>query len=169
MMNISETIETSNVANEKTEELQVSFSHLQIYVDHLEDLAVYKRLEDSLNEFFGPSKNDHASASSVANKRKEWESMMGAPVDEKFVSKNRDVVKQLLVGFGFRVTGYRYPSDDNKANTKSVLVTSRDPNGVQIVITAKDETANSPMDDYQYFDAGTLSLALLLFQYLVFS
>ena len=86
----------------------ISFSHVHLYVDKVEDLQVYKDLERQAN-------NDDFPAPEVS-----------------FVSQNRDVVKQMIVGLGFRVTRARYGS------TRSVLVTSKDPRGVQFVVSAAD-------------------------------
>lgn len=67
--------------------------------------------------------------------------------------------KQLIAGFGFRVTGC-YPDDGNgiaTANTKSVLVTSKDSNGIQIIATCKNSEDNGYEDEndekYHHFDA----------------
>ncbi len=133
-----------------TTDFHISFSHVQLYVDHVEDLHIYKDIEDALNHF-------HAAAGdlSCSEQQKLWE-VLSSGFSEKpssFVSQNRDVIKQLMVGFGFRVTGYRYPElGKNAANTKSLLVTSRDLAGVQIVVTT--DASNDNLDDYQHFDAG---------------
>ena len=64
-----------------------------------------------------------------------------------------------MVGFGFRVTGYRYPEqDNNRVTAKSLLVTSRDPSGIQIVVSAATAAASGEdylvQDDYFHFDVG---------------
>ena len=129
----------------------IAFSHVQLYVDALEDLAVYKRFEDQLNEFFSKSNN----SLSVMEKQELWQAISGtAPVDDSaFVSHNRDVVKQLLAGPGFRITAARYAS----SGTRSVLVTSKDPQGVQILVTAVDPNADETThdNDLALFDKGT--------------
>ena len=134
-----------------TQDLEVSFSHVQLYVDHVEEIHVYKELEETLNKF-------HAKAvdRSCIEQQELWGSLSGRNCSSKatdFESHNRDVIKQLIVGFGFRVTGYRFPEPEkNNANTKSFLVTSRDSSGVQIIVTTM--ASNNGTDDYLHFDAS---------------
>jgi hypothetical protein len=77
-----------------------------------------------------------------------------------FVPHSCDVIKQLIVGFGFRVTGFRFPAAANKANTRSILVTSKDRKGVQIVVPAVDPSQDS-LNDFHHFDAGTTTVLLV--------
>lgn len=117
--------------------VEVYFSHIQLYVDCVENISVYKELEDTLNGNMGGKA--HADDD-----------------DDVFVPQGRDIVKQLLAGLGFRVTGARVPSDAVVTNTRSVLVTSKDPGGVQFVVTAIDEHRGSGKpDEYRHFDAST--------------
>lgn len=119
-----------------TNHVQVSFSHIQLYVDCVENISVYKEMEDTLNGNMGGK--SHAD-------------------DDVFVPQGRDIVKQMLAGLGFRVTGARVPSDAVVTNTRSVLVTSKDPEGVQFVVTAIDKHHGSgKADEYRHFDASTL-------------
>jgi hypothetical protein len=155
----------------KPHELQVSFSHVQLYVDGVEDIQVYKDLESKLNEFARLSSkheleedaHNRGDSSRATEKHELWQGRIETETKEcdnqDFVAQNRDVVKQLLVGFGFRVTGYRFPSQDNAVNTRSVLVTSRDLHGVQIVVTAASSAAEKTPDDYLHFDEGKSSTA----------
>lgn len=128
----------------------VSFSHVHLYVDHLDDLNVYKTLENQLNEFDDrqqeslSSSPPSPSSSTLEKQRILWKSIVSSsdpssssPV-ETFVPHGRDVVKQLLAGLGFRITAASMGYDDAAAtsSTRSVLVTSRDIDGVQILITA---------------------------------
>lgn len=129
---------------------QVSFSHVHLYVDHLDDLTEYKALEHKLNAF---CTKYNASTNSSAMLAHFWHDEYGR--NEPFEPQHRDIVKQWIVGLGFRITGARYPSHEDKTNTRSVLVTSRDPQGVQFVVTATAErTRNSTDDSYEHFDAG---------------
>lgn len=115
--------------------VQLSFSHVNIYVDHVEDLDVYKELERNLKTNNNKITNDESSSAT-------------------FCSQNRDMVKQLLAGFGFCVTGVRMFSEGG--NTRSVLITSKDPHGVQFVVTAVDPNSTVETDlDYPHFDAST--------------
>jgi hypothetical protein len=144
------------------EDNRVSFSHVQLFVDHVEDLEAYKALESQLLSF-GERVNT-LSSQALEAKRCLWSSLTRGVPDsniettiESFTPQNRDVVKQLLVGPGFRITGSHY--DDL---TRTVLVTSRDPAGVQILVTAV--TPNSATEAAQpatrqeksgsLFDAG---------------
>jgi hypothetical protein len=131
------------------QEPSVSFSHVQLYVDRVEELAVYKELESRLNVF---ADKMSSSAMSLVKKKELWLDLFDSSKDElhAYVPQNRDVVRQLLAGFGFRVTGVKESS-----TTRSVLVTSRDPQGVQIIVTALLQQQNeSHDDDNLFFRAG---------------
>lgn len=131
-------------------DVEISFSHIQLYADSLRSVSEYKELEESLN-----SLSLYSSSGSISEKRELWRTKNpSADVSAAFNPQNRDVVKQLLVGFGFRVTGCRLPEGSTKTNTRSLLVTSKDPNGVQIVVTAAGEDCENIADNYQHFDAG---------------
>ena len=113
----------SNTTNQDdgNNDIQVSFSHVHIHVDHVQDLKVYKQLEHDLN---------------CGNRITD--------VETEFCPQNRDLVQQLLCGFGFRVTGVRRnTTTTSETNTYSVLVTSKDPQGVQFVITSIDSESQS--------------------------
>ena len=92
----------------------INFSHVHMYVDRLERLEVYKDLECTMNH--------------------QVEMVVSAEDDLSFVSQGRDVVKQLICGLDFRVTGTH-----EDEGTRSMLVTSKDPNGVKFVVSAKNE------------------------------
>ena len=136
------------------EDLKVSFSHVQVYVDHIADMEVYKELELKMNQLSEAAPK----TASLEEKRSVWKSMSGDTRDkmDPFVTQNRDVIKQLIVGFGFRVTAYRFPSEGCRTNSRSVLITSEDLHGVQFVITAIDEESGVGVDSYHHFDAGRL-------------
>lgn len=139
---------------------KVSFSHVHFYVDHLDDLQTYKVLEDRLNCIY------QVNTSTTALPRSWHDPTPEVPVTPPmlFQPQRRDLVRQCLVGLGFRITGARYPSYDNEngtkaSSTRSVLITSRDPDGVQFIVTAKaaeieNGTAAIGKDHYQHFDAG---------------
>ncbi len=140
--------ETSN----KRTDISVSFSHIQLFVDHMESLEFYKAFEVQLNKLDAAERSSHLSTD---GRRNLWVSLLGEEVEEKpFIPQNRDIVKQLMAGFGFRVTGYRLPSIENTANTKSLLITSLDSGGVQLVVSAlADPSEGEPRDDFVHFDA----------------
>jgi hypothetical protein len=142
-----------------TPDLKLSFSHIHIYVDKVDDLATYKNLEDRLNRF-NTIVTSKVETLSVGEKKEIWKSLQlteNVPnVESTFSPQNRDVVKQLIAGLGFRITGYI----DYKT-TRSVLVTSKDSEGVQIIVTGcKDDdntdinislTTNSVFDPREYY------------------
>ena len=168
----------------------VSFSHLHLYVDSVEDVAVYKKMEANLNQLSsriaemqagsenaamgdGPSSSgldigsENAAMGDADGKsspgldiekcRSLYDDVTGRnspeKLDDEFIPQGRDVVKQLISGLGFRVSGKRMGS----SNTKSVLVTTKDPNGVQIVVTALNgDSSSSEEDKYGHFDAANL-------------
>lgn len=104
-------------------DLQVSFSHIQLYVDDLQDVAVYQQLQTTLHEFHEQRSSRDAT---IQNKKRAWEALAGSTASS-FVSHGRDIVKQLIAGLGFRIT---------RAGPQRLLVTSSDPEGVQFIIMA---------------------------------
>ena len=147
-------------------EERVSFSHIHLYVDSVEDVGVYKKMEADLNQLssriaeMGEEANDNTSGDGqssgldIEKCRMLYDDITGRSsskiLDEEFVPQGRDVVKQLMAGLGFRVTGQRMAD----SNTKSVLVTTKDPNGVQIVVTSLG--GDSEKDQYSHFDASNI-------------
>jgi hypothetical protein len=126
-------------------ELTVAFSHVHMYVDRVEEFEVYKELEIILNDH----SMDHATVS-IANDKN----------DESFLPQNRDIIRQLMAGLGFRVTAFRsFPT--SSTNTKTMLVTSPDPNGVQFVVSSLDPQSNVPVDDFHHFDAGKMMMVCI--------
>lgn len=166
----SAVLDTARIARmQNTEEKRpkVSFSHLHLYVDELKDLETYKDLEDRLNGFVGDCESPLGK--DIPNQRSLWQAKhqpdhFETPLPKAaFIPQKRDLVQQLQAGFGFRVTGARYPSKDNdsSSNTRSVLVTSKDPSGVQFLLTAKDKSVDAGATtqvgkSYQHFDAECL-------------
>lgn len=115
----------------------VSFSHVHIYCDSLKDLSEYKTLEEKLNSFSSKhSKPSH----DLELGRKAWSDVWdGHPVighkdPTQFKGHQQDVVEQMLVGLGWRITGHC-----DTADTRTVAITSRDAQGVRFVITAHKE------------------------------
>ena len=147
-------------------EERVSFSHIHLYVDSVEDVDVYKKMEANLNHLSSriaemvedgndkTSGDGQASGLDIEKCRMLYDDITGRSssevLDEEFVPQGRDVVKQLLSGLGFRVTGKRMAD----SNTRSVLVTTKDPNGVQIVVTSLG--GDSERDHYSHFDASNV-------------
>mmetsp|Transcript_11403 Transcript_11403/g.21044 ORF Transcript_11403/g.21044 Transcript_11403/m.21044 type:complete len:703 (-) Transcript_11403:90-2198(-) len=148
--------------------IDIKFSHVQLYVDRVCPVSEYKEFESSLNKFhesFNPDSNDaEVSVDNICKGQQLWNSLQGnAEEKTAFVSHGRDVVKQLIAGFGFRVTGC-YPdvpggtTPTSTANTNSVLVTSSDPNGIQILVTSvtNDKGAEKLGEYYHHFDASNV-------------
>lgn len=102
----------------------VSFSHIELYVDRIEEISVYKDLERKVNLFCAQVDDNF----SMEEKQKLWSRY---PIAE-FMPQNRDIVQQLIVGLQFRVT---------RVSDHSLLVTSKDVTGVQFLITKASENA----------------------------
>ncbi|KAK1734515.1 4-hydroxyphenylpyruvate dioxygenase [Skeletonema marinoi] len=149
-----------NDGNEPSDELDIRFSHVHLYVDRVCDLSAYKEFEDSLNLF--QENYDEMTAGERIDEdeqrgifldvdvgRQIWQSITEHNMDdnksvaEEFASHGRDIVKQLIAGFGFRVTGCHVTS-----HTSTVVVTSKDANGIQIVASAmKSDDENSDVEE----------------------
>ena len=136
---------------------QISFSHIQIYVDHVDDIDEYKRLEKSLNKYSATVEEyNNGTRLDIKKKRQLWQMIVDNATQEtecnqEFVPQNRDVIKQLLVGFGMRITGCHQGN-----TTMSFLLTTKDSSGVQMVVTAKSENSAISKDatSFHHFDAG---------------
>jgi len=120
--------------------LFVQFSHVHIYCDPLREIQEYKALEKKLNAFDDAvSKTAKASGVDVAAGRATWLALgsnHGDPVvvptePDMYRSFGQDVVEQMLVGLGWRVTGSHKGS-----SSRSLIVNSSDPNGVKFVLTS---------------------------------
>jgi len=132
----------------------IRFSHNHFYVDHLRQLEEYKQLEAKLNEFSTHLgvKTSQSREGSVA-----WRQLgmkygdaatILAPQRVEYSTAGQDFVEQLLVGLGWRVTGQHIGT-----TTQSLLVTSKDPNGVRFIVTAPREIDAAPADGtYDHFD-----------------
>jgi hypothetical protein len=157
-----------NNKNEKSVGVEIKFAHVHLYVDRVCEVNSYKEFEEALNQF--QDKYDEVTTEiyderkgyslDVTRGRQLWEIITKgkyADCTEGFVSHGRDVVKQLIAGFGFRVSGYHITSDTN-----SVLVTSKDADGIQIVVSAmKDDDDDSNLgvkavDNYHHFDKSNI-------------
>ena len=162
--------------------VDVSFSHVQLYVDAIANLDVYKELEDHLNQLAEHINEDlHQNASAtlgedaldVVKYRELYQTIESSPFTSKdshidndtnqseFRSQGRDVVRQLIAGLGFRIT-----AEAHCHGTRSVLLTTSDPRGVQIVVTALAQAGDDINDDdagsgakakYDHFDSSHLS------------
>lgn len=119
--------------------LSVCFSHVHIYCDSIRTPAEYRRLEEKLNDF---ASQRACLGADVAAGREAWLGLRpkhGDPVarpcgPDQYSPMGQDIVEQLLVGLGWRVTGSHQGS-----STRSLVVTSADPEGVKFVMTAHVE------------------------------
>lgn len=150
-------------------DVAVSFSHFHMYVDKVDDLATYKTLENNLNAFTAVL-TDKDGSLSAEEKNQLWGSLCsddGVHCNRDdvppFAPQNRDVIRQLIAGLGFRVVGY-----GDHALTRTVLISSRDPNGVQILISAMKHT-NDNCDDYTATSAVPTQITCNYGEFRVFS
>lgn len=98
-------------------------------------------MEGCLNEFY-----EKDAAIDVNDRKQIWRSLLSksfAKLQEEdyLINNNRDVIRQLIVGFGFRVTAIRENqtianNNNNNHAIRTVLLSSCDPKGVQILVTA---------------------------------
>eukprot|EP00947_MAST-08B_sp_MAST-8B-sp1_P000362 g362.t1 len=126
------------MAGEQVEigDLDLRFHHVQFYVDELQPVASYKKLEESFSSLIGGLGNI-TDKDVVAAGRKRWESMLAyeetSPKDPaSFTINGQDCVRQMIAGLGWRVTG-AHDGDE----TSSVALTSADSGGVNFVVTSK--------------------------------
>lgn len=128
----------------------IAFSHVQLYVKKVESLQAYKDLEERLNKLVVSTPLDGrgsttttSTSTTIDENRAIWLKDLASSIcsgsTSAFVPQKRDVIKQLLVGFGMRVTGRH-----DGCGTRSFLVTSKDSNGIQLVVTAKAENDAEP-------------------------
>jgi len=130
------------------EEDYFEFHHVQVFADALLPLSEYKALEARLNElahkghfdpfsggmrFLGPQ----AHLGRVLEGQRVWDSLSKCGAGEAqqdrptYVPHGQDLAEQLVVGLGWRVT-----AEHVGGGTRTLLVTSSDPCGVKLCITA---------------------------------
>lgn len=134
----------------ETERNGISFSHVHLYVDRVDDVLYYKHLEEHLNQL---------AALKQQTTMKELMKSKRHRMTTHFCSQHRDIVKQLLVAFGFRVTAVRFPNHNVLCNTRTVVISSRKmQQGVQFVITSRTNPKyhTAVEDHYPFFDETNL-------------
>lgn len=112
----------------------MSFDHVQCYVRSLESLEFYKDLESKNNAFRADlQKNPNAST---------------AHLDANYRSYNQDLAKQMIWGFGYRITAY-----NDSPSSRSFLVSAGQNNEVssRYVITAPKPDFGEIEGDYNHF------------------
>ncbi|GFH51726.1 hypothetical protein CTEN210_08202 [Chaetoceros tenuissimus] len=148
-------LETESISRSATG-IDVAFSHVHIYTDHIEELSIYKELEDKLNKFGDSVKDLDDLHLNIEKERELWKTEYMDQNDiPTFVPQNRDIVKQLLVGLGFRIIAIR---DDEF--TRNVVVTTKDPNGVQFVVSSRKNTNKQHEENignYKHFDSKEIN------------
>ena len=167
----SEALSSQGTLRSERPEQDISFAHVQLFVDKLETLQVYKALEKTLNEFnerINKEKFEEGGSRTTETLQRQqhiWSEVSGSshPPPE-FSPHNRDIVTQLMVGFGFRVTRASPPGASRcPSGTRSVLLTSRDPKGVQLIVSAPDgeaydEDNETKVQTRGFFSRGKLPL-----------
>jgi hypothetical protein len=133
---------------------QVKFSHVQLYVDHVDSLETYKNLERNLQDFAAAQESRNSDGTmSLEEKRHLWLSISNGKEKVKpFSPQNRDIIKQMMTGFGMRVTGAH-----QGCRTSSFLLTTKDPSGVQVVVTAKDGSS-VVREEFPHFQEGKIQV-----------
>lgn len=163
----------SNVAvGEK--EWGISFHHVHLYVDSINDIEFYKKLEKiasrlaqhgSFDPFSGGMRflESDALPERVKEGRSVWEKICKEDTDldvldpETYESTNQDIIEQLIIGLGWRVTALHYGKE-----TTSMLVVSQDPKGVKFVVTAPtngnklNTEAHKISFEYEHFSLDNL-------------
>ena len=112
------------------------YDHLQFFVDNLKPLSHYKAVEARLNEFAERVPRTNGLPVDVAAAREVWCQMGGAADPEAFEVHGRDLVEQMLCGFGWRITG-QHEGDE----TRSLLLSTVDPSGARFIITCNRAAA----------------------------
>jgi len=120
------------------------YDHLQFFVDELQPLAHYKAIEDRLNSFAQLVPRVEGSRLDVDAARNIWREVGGTADPGAFQVHGRDLVEQLLHGFGWRVTGAH-----SGAETRSLLLSTPDASGARFVITTRNQGGGSGDDGSQ--------------------
>jgi len=132
-------------------DITIMFHHLHFYVDALRPTAEYQHIESKLNELANMGSFDpfsggmrylepNALPERVQEGRKRWGEIMGKDAKDPaaHTGHGNDIVEQLIVGLGWRVT-----AEYNGTQTSSVLCTSSDALGVKIVVSAINGNAGA--------------------------
>jgi len=136
---------------------RLKFHHLHFYVNRLAPLEEYKQIEEKLNSFVAQG----GSSGEVDSARKKWEQVnAGSPDPSHFVPHGQDMVKQMLVGAGWRIAGVH---EGGESTSYHVAAHDNPREGVAIVVTAAEQTpkqaSQEPLDHFhaknvnQYFEA----------------
>ena len=122
--------------------MRCQYDHLQFFVDGLKPLVHYKAIEERLTSFAKLMPHAAIQRRDTAASRKVWCKMGTAADPEAFQVHGRDLVEQLLYGFGWRIT-----AEHSGLETRSLLLSTPDPAGVKFVITCKQLDAEVDEED----------------------
>ena len=122
--------------------MRCQYDHLQFFVDGLKPLVHYKAIEERLTSFAKLMPHAAIQRRDTAASRKVWCKMGTAADPEAFQVHGRDLVEQLLYGFGWRIT-----AEHSGLETRSLLLSTPDPAGVKFVITCKQVDAEVDEED----------------------
>ena len=118
--------------------LGCKYDHLQFFVDDLRPLSHYKAIEDRLNEFARLVPRAEGAPVDIAAAREVWRKMGDSADPNAFEVHGRDLVEQMLYGFGWRITGQH-----EGAETRSLLLSTPDTAGVRFVLTCNTRGGTS--------------------------
>eukprot|EP01060_Flectonema_neradi_P009775 TRINITY_DN1697_c0_g2_i1.p1 TRINITY_DN1697_c0_g2~~TRINITY_DN1697_c0_g2_i1.p1 ORF type:complete len:672 (+),score=168.16 TRINITY_DN1697_c0_g2_i1:69-2084(+) len=139
----------------------VRFHHVQMFVSELQPLETYKKLEKNLNDLSNKGSFDpfsggmrflepHALPARIEEGRQAWCNLVkDAKCPSKYSSFDQDVVEQMIVGLGWRVT-----AEYIGQSTRSLLVCSQDARGQKCVVTTKISDAGSDDEPYYHFKSS---------------
>ena len=130
---------SSHTATAQLPPLQAcQYDHLQFFVDHLQPLSHYKAIEDRLNTLASRvpiSKGGQADMTAACDA---WRKL-GPSVDPAaYEVHGRDLVEQLLHGFGWRITGMHEGRE-----TRSLLLSTVDPLGARFIVTCFNDSGDT--------------------------
>jgi len=134
------------------------YDHLQFFVDSLQLLSHYKAIEDRLNRFAVVRKSSATSVDMIAGREK-WCEMGPSADPAAFQGHGRDLVEQLLYGFGWRIIGQH-----DGTQTRSLMLSTPDPSGARFLVTchvegqdaAASPTKKPKAPQYDHFAAAHL-------------
>lgn len=112
------------------------YDHLHFFVDELQPLVHYKAIEDRLNEFARLVPRANSSPVDLAAARETWCQMGPSAEPEAFQVHGRDLVEQMLYGFGWRITGQHEGHE-----TRSLQLSTVDGTGARFLITCRQPKA----------------------------
>ena len=111
-------------------DLACRYDYLQFFVDELQSLSHYKAIEDRLNELARRVPAKEGMPVDVAAAREEWCRMGPSADPDGYEVHGRDLVEQMLYGFGWRIT-----AQHEGHQTRSLMLSTVDPAGARFIVT----------------------------------